>query len=589
MMNPWTWVLGGLLAYWVAVSALRARGWLPSYIGTMGPILTVHTKRGRDLLDRLARPKRLWRVWGNLGLGFALVVLVGLFALLVQNAASVIRNPPPPTAANQPQNFLVIPGVNDFLPLAVAPEIVFGLFVGMLVHEGGHGILSRVEDIEVDSMGIAMLAILPMGAFVEPDEESVTRADRGGRARMFAAGVTNNFLVTVLAFGLLFGPVVGSIGVAQGAAVGGVFPGSPADQAGIGQGDRIVKVGTEDIETNADLGATLQESSADRVTVALGDGSETTVERSVLVTGSTSVSPFSSLGVNSTIVSVNGTPVRTEADLRAELANVTIATLESADGTTATGPAGALVTIAPDEPAAEAGMPAGETLVVTEIAGERVASQDRLSAVLSGFDPGETVPVTAYVGGTPATYQVTLGEQADGSSFLGVRVFRGTSGLVVSDFGAKLYPADAYRAIMGGDASTDGVAGFVRSIGFSLILPLIGSIGLGGLEYNFAGFVGWNLEFFTVTGALAPLGGGVFILANLLFWTGWINLNLGFFNCIPAFPLDGGHLLRMMTESVVARLPLSDRRTATRTVTTTVGVTMLVALIIMLFGPQLLR
>ena len=195
-MNPWTWVLGGLLAYWVAVTALRTRGLLPEYVGTMGPILTIHTKRGRDLLDRLARPKRLWRIWGNLGLGFALVVLVGLFVLLVQNATQVVRNPPAPTAANQPQNFLVIPGVNDFLPLAAAPEIVLGLFIGMVVHEGGHGILSRVEDIEVASMGVALIAFLPLGAFVEPDEESVQRADRGGRARMFAAGVTNNFLVT---------------------------------------------------------------------------------------------------------------------------------------------------------------------------------------------------------------------------------------------------------------------------------------------------------------------------------------------------------------------------------------------------------
>jgi membrane-associated protease RseP (regulator of RpoE activity) len=588
-MNPWTWVLAGLLAYWVAVSALRARGWLPSYIGTMGPILTVHTKRGRLLLDRLATPKRLWRIWGNLGLGFALVVLVGVFALLVRNAITVVQNPPAPTAANQPQNFLVIPGVNEFLPLAVAPEIVIGLFIGMVVHEGGHGILSRVEDIEVASMGIALLAILPMGAFVEPDEESVTVADRGARARMFAAGVTNNFLVTILAFGLLFGPVAGSIGVAQGAAVGGVFPGSPADRADIGRGDRIVAVGGEEIETNSDLAATLQTVGGESVTVRLGDGTEARVERAVLVTGLAEASPFAEVGVNRTIAAVNGTPVRTEAGLRAALQNRTVATLETGGGETVTGPAGALVTIAPAEPAASSGMPAGKTVVVTAIAGERVASQEALSAVLSAHDPGETVAVTAYVDGSPQAYEVTLGEQSDGSSFMGVRVYRGVSGMVTSDFGTKLYPADAYRSLMAGEANAGGIAGFVQAIGFSLILPLVGSIGLGGLEYNFAGFVGWNAGFFTVTGPLEPLGGGVFLLANLLFWTGWINLNLGFFNCIPAFPLDGGHLLRMMAEAVVSRLPLSDRRMATRTVTTTVGLTMLGALLLMLFGPQLLR
>ncbi|MFP4530975.1 MAG: site-2 protease family protein, partial [Halodesulfurarchaeum sp.] len=256
-MNPWSWVLGGLLAYWLAVAMLDARGRLPEYVGVMGPILTVHTKRGRAMLDRIAAPKRLWRIWANVGLGFALVVLVGAFLLLVVNALQVLRNPPPATAVNEPQNFLVIPGVNEFLPLAVAPEIVFGLFLGMLVHEGGHGILSRVEGIDVESMGVVLLAVLPIGAFVEPSEESVQSVDRGSRARMFAAGVTNNFLLTAIAFALLFGPVAGSIGVASGAAVGGVFPGSPAAAAGVDAGDRIVAVGGQPVETNGDLGDTL--------------------------------------------------------------------------------------------------------------------------------------------------------------------------------------------------------------------------------------------------------------------------------------------------------------------------------------------
>ena len=586
-MNAWSWILGGLLAYWLAVSLLDTRGWLPEYIGVMGPILTVHTKRGRDLLDRLAKPRRLWRVWANMGLGFALVILVGAFLLLLVNAVQVLRDPPQATAVNQPQNFLVIPGVNDFLPLAVAPEIIFGLFLGMLVHEGGHGILSRAEGINVESMGVVLLAILPVGAFVEPDEESVASVDRGSRARMFAAGVTNNFVLTAIAFALLFGPVAGSIGVAPGAAVGGVFPGSPAAQAGIDGGDRIVTVGETAIETNADLGETLASASEDSVRVGLADGTETQIDRSVLVTVVAEGSPFESFGTNVTIRTVNDTPVRTEAGFRAALQNTTVATLGTEGGETVTGPVGAMVVAVPNEPAASAGMPTEPSLVVTHIGGERVPSQTALNEVLDTFDPGTAVSVRAAVDGRLETYTVRLGAQ-DGSSYMGVQVYQGVSGLVVSDFGAKLYPAQTYLQMAGGDATGPGIVGFLRGIGVSLLLPLVGSVGLSGLEYNFAGFVGWNLNFFVVEGVLSPLGGGVFLLANLLFWTGWINLNLGFFNCIPAFPLDGGHLLRMMAEATVSRLPISDKQTATRAITTSVGLTMLLALLLMLFGPQLL-
>jgi len=126
--------------------------------------------------------------------------------------------------------------VNDFLPLSVAPEIVTGLALGLVVHEGGHGLMCRVEDIDVESVGLAFLTVVPVGAFVEPDEEDLRLADRGAQLRMYTAGVTNNFAIALVALILLFGPVMGAFAVVDGAPVGGVQQGTPAASAGSSRG-----------------------------------------------------------------------------------------------------------------------------------------------------------------------------------------------------------------------------------------------------------------------------------------------------------------------------------------------------------------
>ena len=79
----------------------------------------------------------------------------------------IVVQRPPLTAANELKNVLAIPGVNDFIPFTFA--VWLGLLVTMVVHEFGHAILCRVEAIRVKSMGVLM-AVIPIGAFVEPDE-----------------------------------------------------------------------------------------------------------------------------------------------------------------------------------------------------------------------------------------------------------------------------------------------------------------------------------------------------------------------------------------------------------------------------------
>ncbi|WP_410766403.1 site-2 protease family protein [Haloferax sp. DFSO60] len=595
-MNTLLWVLIGFIAYSILATFLRTRGILPEYVRVQGPLTTIHTRRGRLLLDRLAKPKRFWRAWSNIGLGVALVIMVGTFVLLVFQASLIIQNPPAPTAVNQPQNFLVIPGVNDFLPLSVAPEILFGLLVGLVVHEGGHGILCRVEDIDVESMGVVLLAILPVGAFVEPSEESQKKADRGGKSRMFAAGVTNNFAITIVAFALLFGPVIGSISVAPGVAVEGAYAGSPADVAGISGGDRLTAVDGVAINTTRDLESALRESDERTVSVEIDGERTVSVTRELIVAGSVEGNP-AGLTVSADsdpirIIAVNGTPVYTQAEFEDAVGDSRFATLDTSEGER-TVPVGAYITnVAEGEPLHnETGT--SDPLIITELNGERIASATDLQQALDRTSPGQTVSVEVYQNSGFETYDVTLNENPqDGNGFLGVNIFPGTSGLLLSDFGTREYPAGTYLSLLGGDGG-DGAGGIQSALAgsplqlvyVSLLLPFA-SVVLG--IPNFPGFTGSVMNFYQVGGPLDFLGGGVFLLANVLFWTAWINLQLGLFNCIPGYPLDGGRILRTGTEAIVSRLPVGDRHTLVRTITTSIGLMMLMSLLLMVFGPTIL-
>ena len=591
MVRPLYWVLAGIAVYTLGAMALQATGKLPDSIRVSGPITTLHTGRGRAFLTRLAKPKRIWRAWGNFGVGMALVTMVGMFAAIFNAGIQAMQQPERQPVQN-PQNVLVIPGVNDFLPLAAAPEIVLGLLIGLVVHEGGHGLLCRVEDIEIDSMGLAFFAFIPVGAFVEPDEESRSEASRGSQTRMFAAGVTNNFLVAFVGFVLLFGPVSGAITAAAGVPIGNTAGGSAAEAAGLEYGDVVTRVEGNPVANVSEFEAELSRIESREVELTLKGGESTTLERKLLLMRSV---PSVTDGIepnreNATVVeAVNGTEVYTEREFARAMAGRETVTVQTNRGS-ATFPVGAYGLAVENGPLANVSVPTdGTDVIVTHVNGERTPNASVYERVVSGLERGSTVDVQAVVDDEREKYSVTVGSGADRGDRLGLRTQQGYSGIGVVDTGIDVYPANYFLSVLGGNSGPfggllDGT--FLQQMFIVLLVPFLSTVA-PDIGYNFAGFVPDVANFYTVTGPLSPLGGGVFLIANALFWTAWVNLNLGVFNCVPTFPLDGGHILRSSAESIVARLPVEDGRRATTAVTASISLLMLAGLFLMLFGPQL--
>lgn len=156
------------------------------------PLLMWKTQRLRGFIDRLAnRAPRFWKAYMNLGIVISTVFMILMAVALVYSLKMVMDTP---TVS------LIVPGVEVpgspiFIPLLSG---LIGLATVLIVHEFSHGVLSRVEKIKVNSIGLLLFAILP-GAFVEPNEEELKALERPSRMRIYVAGSMANLTLAAIA------------------------------------------------------------------------------------------------------------------------------------------------------------------------------------------------------------------------------------------------------------------------------------------------------------------------------------------------------------------------------------------------------
>ena len=237
-----------ILIYILIIYILHKKGLLKKYnLSLYGPALLLRTKRGLGFLKKIASKKRFWKKYGNFGIAFCFITMILMVIVLIWQAWAVIGFTPAQKQAMPGFEIaLILPGINPILPLEFIGYILVALIVAIIAHEFSHGILTFVGNLKVKSLGVLYL-IVPVGAFCEPDEEELKKAETGKRMRVYAVGPLSNFvvaLVAILLFSFVFMSAVQPS--AEGIGVLEVYSNSPADEIGIKTGAIITEVNGTD-------------------------------------------------------------------------------------------------------------------------------------------------------------------------------------------------------------------------------------------------------------------------------------------------------------------------------------------------------
>ncbi|MCD6237279.1 MAG: site-2 protease family protein, partial [Thermoplasmata archaeon] len=246
--------------YFAILLFLKKRDLFERYnLSFYGPLLMWKTKKGKEFIRKIAKPKKFWNGFAMIGIVISFIAMFFMLWLLVENL-SLLQHVPKKELQNLPGvNMVVaIPCINPILPVGYT---IIGLIVAIVVHEFSHGIQCVLGKIKIKSLGIIAF-IVPIGAFVEPDEDELKNADSKRRMKVFAAGPTMNLTVAflcVLIVSFIFMP---SVQLSEGVVIYSVYDDSPAESIGLKSWFVITEVNGSRIKDYRDFYYVMQNTTA---------------------------------------------------------------------------------------------------------------------------------------------------------------------------------------------------------------------------------------------------------------------------------------------------------------------------------------
>jgi Zn-dependent protease len=237
-------------------------------------LFLIHTPFGLNFFDRIARTKAA-RIYSEFSTYLMPLITVLAIALFFIALTSMLSNPAAREGVRDigPQANLLIPGLNPLLPWTYG---WIALVVTIVIHEAGHGIVARVYDAKVESTGLVLFLIFPIGAFVNIQREELEKTPLRRKCSILTAGPLNNMILAVASLIALFF-VVSNLSPLPGfdetssVMVEEVRSGSLAEQMGITQRSIIQTIDGKEIISLNDVGEVLRSSKGETIDVIWKD------------------------------------------------------------------------------------------------------------------------------------------------------------------------------------------------------------------------------------------------------------------------------------------------------------------------------
>jgi len=204
--------LSGLLLLGALISFFKAKSQLIDFLSATALIFLVGVNVFTFMGVEFSAVKYLILAGSVFGLPAIVLLGLGLNASAIIMQTSTIPGVSPLLPASRGGNVgVAFPGYDIFIPWWYA---LIALVITLVSHELAHGILARAQKLRIKSTGVISVGILPIGAFVEPDEEEVKSRPSIDKMRLYSVGSFANLWVCVFA-GLTYVLLVALIAVSM--------------------------------------------------------------------------------------------------------------------------------------------------------------------------------------------------------------------------------------------------------------------------------------------------------------------------------------------------------------------------------------